>query len=1753
MMNSTSSSSCGNGTPSTTALETVAQRVTKNVFHHVITITTPRPHFQPCTCSDIQDAALAMNPSGLSRYKGSLAMLYFLRCRNEFEDFECFSFFVRFSNTLPRDVMSEVCSFLDPSDIAPIFSRCPRRVLIATHCRVGDEDVLYCGATEHPVSFRTQSDLPGFCSSIMRAYNDQYITMGLSTWIRDLTCDGDVESNPGPGPHSRITQADFVYRKLELPPDGKVPPCHFCADSNVQYDVRTNTEQPGFLPYRKPAPICPNCITLPPWLMYLALTNVRCCGISKSVLCNRPRSHFCINCFEHFCTECSQDKTERLFTSKVADSRHTLYNITVDMGGCLTTKWSSTCQHILLDSTDCLKKHEPVLRVGATRLNSNFLRWAALQDNCLSFETPTLLFPTTYGELYSPQSGPFGYDLAVDFEFVQPRRTKDGYSMLVSGVEVPCNVSRHVRVVHSNPKNTFPPLPPVLSAASSSSPTSQSSSSSSNPAQSVPTSSNPAPSNAPLSAPSSSTSQNASSIPGLGQPAPSQPSSPAGSSTSSIGGTPSSTPPIPTPSSIKAAPASTPVPPPPPPTAAPSSHTSASSAPSASPPPPPPPPPTPAPPSHTSASSAPLASPPPPPSIAPPPRQNASLNPVYTVIHFATECADLLQCLQLPPLPTAAQQIKHSILHGVPFVTRHNSQVTADHSHGASAFLVFDYGNADSCHVQYAIDPKRSSTSYFARPRPTTIFSFVEMLSMVSFLLLLPFTIFWLVMAHYYPKPTVHVTTRAAWFDVSVSRANTCCFVMCTFYAMISAFASFKYFRESDFRQKNKWHSIGVFSYLAAAPYQIFQLVDGYSNELTNYLDSLVCRATFQGQTDLPCTFLIYGVTKFTHTTWSPDYFGPPLFMSIRYFALCSLFCGFWVWLLQPAFQPFQKALREVLYKMAHRPSHTLIGKSRFVQNFLRTYFTDYSVPSGNLCLPNQVTKDSSITYHAELCSIFDNNICTCGVPICTNLPQEFSSAVALGNYVAAPEGVAACFASVQQRLAAIGQAIFPLHDHAVISRDLTLAIANKSGNTTLPKIIPYHPIWNNPMLGCIQCGQTGKRCSCQAGRGGLCKCGLYVTSLYGKAVCTHCAPELHMPKRISRRWPEGVKDLVLAFSTGFARFVRKQVFSVPFFALPTVACIKDCLQPTPHDSLVVVANPVRKCLKMGTQFIGLFFQAIPFVADVSLSSSYTSVTARQIRNTPKYSHQAFTDLWQFIWDSFHVMFHFALRPIPPLKWDDFVSRFPPSRRKQLNRSKAFAERHGLPKKWERRNCFLKREVTCQGDFNKTLAGKMNIEKCARELFACVPVLASRTHNGPIANPIIPARVLDQIPPSSWGDFMYNPNTGSLIPRNVYADLANTCTSQYTRWYSPRNITGWGDYIASVATGPFFVAWSKAFARGWNAESSWFYASGATNNTVGRWMDANLEGGFIYFAHGDAVKWDSCFNAQAFHVVHRIYDFLLNQLESTHNVSLFRKVIAQMAKHGLAQFKVGIDLVLLWKQRHESSRGSGDNDTTFGNSLFACVMHTYVVIVAFFELEGTSRTIIFFIRNFRVAFIGDDMALASRRKLTQAHLDKMNEVYRRLGFEYELEIAETPFAVSFMGGHFFPVRAGDSTRHVLVPELRRWLPKIGVTCNHQDRPHAWIASVGKCWRAYSFHPIINAISKCYLRVNDDDLGRVHDAWQFQRNSSMPGYTLHEDWFEALKARNPRLQHETVIDFINTINHINELPSLVLHPLIEQIV
>jgi len=227
---------------------------------------------------------------------------------------------------------------------------------------------------------------------------------------------------------------------------------------------------------------------------------------------------------------------------------------------------------------------------------------------------------------------------------------------------------------------------------------------------------------------------------------------------------------------------------------------------------------------------------------------------------------------------------------------------------------------------------------------------------------------------------------------------------------------------------------------------------------------------------------------------------------------------------------------------------------------------------------------------------------------------------------------------------------------------------------------------------------------------------------------------------------------------------------------------------------------------------------------------------------------------------------------------------------------------------------------------------------------------------------------------------------------------------------APRLIQGARpEFIAIV--GPFFSAFQRYMKKMWDKDNYLYFTSGATNKTMGEFLDVNQH---WWIFENDVSAWDASFSTE----LCKLEVWIAKKFGAPRAV--LDLMLANIHTHGVTTNG--------WKYQCEGTRKSGDPFTSCFNSLFNALIHLFV-----FHLQ-TGVEVIDFPQFIRMMIMGDDNLMRHAGRKVNFFDDLI-----QLGFEtesnYRDSYAETEFCSSI------PVPSQEGT--VFIPKPGKMVAKFG--------------------------------------------------------------------------------------------------------------
>lgn len=680
---------------------------------------------------------------------------------------------------------------------------------------------------------------------------------------------------------------------------------------------------------------------------------------------------------------------------------------------------------------------------------------------------------------------------------------------------------------------------------------------------------------------------------------------------------------------------------------------------------------------------------------------------------------------------------------------------------------------------------------------------------------------------------------------------------------------------------------------------------------------------------------------------------------------------------------------------------------------------------------------------------------------------------------------------------------------------------------------------------GCDRCGVEGRTCVHQSK---VCLCGMSMVSLGKRKFCGLCDTTNGAPPGETNH--ASVKDvqLVRHIVAGSAVPVQDKAVPVPTFSIPSRVCVKDIDAPQHEEGPVIthVDYPLEDNRRTGTQVTGIFFHHVPYNSNSDTTTKVAAIQGRQARKTFVCNEKSMKQFVDFV-DRNHefILNQWSAAKIPRIPDEDWEKRFPGPRRKQIQEDRKHYQMFGLSEADMSRKSFIKNELVCKSGFDNAIKHAEEVQALLERIGKMVPVFDGDdfSHQFRCSAPASfrkKYRSLDRN--EQW---FYNPDRRSVLALRTIMHIHRSHTNGCLSNSAARNITSYRTFKPSLIVGPHFVPWLDRLKRKCNVHHFAHVTSGKNQLQLGEWFEECRRLGFNHFSDGDAVKYDSCMDTPHFEVLHSLYRHV------AHNVSKdFWRVVENMKKHMATMFG-GEWGGLRWQQTDNSSRGSGDNDTTLGNTLIAIMLHAWSLsnwLARYLKID-LHAALHLLPMYFRFCCVGDDATFASRLPPNQFRINQIEQFYNELGFEYELHEREDMFAVSFMGSSPFPVVVNGVERIALLPELDRLLPKIGCTANINQQPLKWCKSVALGWeRVLRAHPLYRPIIDKYLELGFAQRVKAFECQPELRYKPMTDATL-EPSPHAIQALRSKygLGGEFVDRYTKLVGSVKTLPTMILMP------
>ncbi len=227
---------------------------------------------------------------------------------------------------------------------------------------------------------------------------------------------------------------------------------------------------------------------------------------------------------------------------------------------------------------------------------------------------------------------------------------------------------------------------------------------------------------------------------------------------------------------------------------------------------------------------------------------------------------------------------------------------------------------------------------------------------------------------------------------------------------------------------------------------------------------------------------------------------------------------------------------------------------------------------------------------------------------------------------------------------------------------------------------------------------------------------------------------------------------------------------------------------------------------------------------------------------------------------------------------------------------------------------------------------------------------------------------------------------------------------------APRLIQGARPEFVSIV-GPFFSAFQRYMKKMWNKDNFLYFTSGATNKTMGEFLDVNKHWNIF---ENDVSAWDASFSTE----LCKLEVWVAGQFGAPKCVIDLMK--ENINTHGRTTNG--------WKYACKGTRKSGDPYTSCFNSLFNALLHLFV-----FHLQ-TGIEVCDFKDTIRMMVMGDDNLM----RHTGGEVNFFDDLLQ-LGFVTESKYRDSYSEVEFCSS--IPVPSLQGT--VFVPKPGKLISKFG--------------------------------------------------------------------------------------------------------------
>jgi 16S rRNA G966 N2-methylase RsmD len=352
----------------------------------------------------------------------------------------------------------------------------------------------------------------------------------------------------------------------------------------------------------------------------------------------------------------------------------------------------------------------------------------------------------------------------------------------------------------------------------------------------------------------------------------------------------------------------------------------------------------------------------------------------------------------------------------------------------------------------------------------------------------------------------------------------------------------------------------------------------------------------------------------------------------------------------------------------------------------------------------------------------------------------------------------------------------------------------------------------------------------------------------------------------------------------------------------------------------------------------------------------------------------------------------------------------------------------------------------------------------------------------------------DKVLEDSCDDFQKN-----VFTRKPFSKREMIC-KQFTSSFTPRLVTGAHTEL-NMVFGPYTYSMGKVLAStfGKSVECEYIdgitrydniiYCSGLSRHEIGkRYYEyvTTCESHDIAVFESDESRFDSHQDSFLINFVHHMYKKFLPVNEAILKVFKSRVI----GCHGTTPHKVQY-------KNLNGSRGSGDQDTTLGNSLLLVLRWIYIYRTAFgWRFERP---------HLRCFLLGDDNYTIGPKKDIELFARVTGDISRRLGFTSKSEI-KTPHNASFCSSIFTPVIYKNVATFYLTPSIGNVLCRTFMNVHHlgfsirKSNAYAKCIFLGLYRDIYHITPIRYLFDHMLVLLNEVKISKMVDKFDVYKNN-----------------------------------------------------